>query len=216
MGKKLHRTNETFLTDDELILFDAMFGSNPHVPLLRQVIFCDVFNTKYCHKFDDKELEQVILKFCMTKYFHRYLIQAGEREIECVGLTEKGGELWEKERQSKWEFFCIDAWDTCNPGYRNELSIYSPTIEVVQDFLATARECKLYHLREPVTTSMTELNDYDLVPWKKFNQVYCLTVAWQDEEPEAWIPVNWERYQEKRYWWRTIEELNTFRNESNQ
>jgi hypothetical protein len=216
MEKELHRTNETFLTDDELILFDAMFDCNPHLPLLRQDIFSDVFNKPYCHNFDDKELEEVIVKFCKTEYFHRYLIHAGKREIECVGLTEKGGELWEKERHPQWEFFCVEQWDMGYSNHRNELSIYSLSAEVTQDFLAIARECKLYHLREPMTTSITTLNDYDLVPWKKFNQVYCRTVVWQDEEPEAWIPINWEHYQKKRYWWRMIEELNALPNESKQ
>ena len=56
----LSRTKGTDLTDDQLILLDALFDSRCPVAFLRRNLFCQIFNRREGHSLDDQSLDLVL------------------------------------------------------------------------------------------------------------------------------------------------------------
>lgn len=212
---KFQRTNATNLTDDELILFDAMFyGSVSLKQLRRQNEFEARFNFPYNHQLSDVELERTIVRL-----EERNLLRHEETEhsktdekYNVYTLTPKGGRYWELEREPDWTQYYLDSWYTpdddaivqSNRGKSvGKFSIQSPRLAVVETYMS-----EIFPLMEDELwseqTEITLLHDVCLVPWKCFLDVYELTgySRLSNRTP------NWKLVEEKkRRMWNGVNDL---------
>jgi len=216
MQMDIRRSNETDLSDDQLIIFDVLFDSYCTVNSLKKGGgFSSRFNCA-SHAIDINELKDTLERL-VTDGFMRFKLDVSGRNkqiVTYVGLTEKGGNLWEKERLPIWGKYVIDS----SYHYKGfwELSIVSPTLEVAKDFIEIAQECKMYELMDPNDLTIAEIQGDEtesLIPWKQFDKWYEITSHLSDKtESVNFHQVNWALYESKLMWWRDVKELQTLTN----
>jgi len=211
MKINIKRSHATELSDDELILFDVLFDSYTSVnSLKKEDEFSLRFNYK-SHAMNANELKDTIERFVANGLMRFKLCVHGRNNeiVTYVGLTEKGGKLWEMERLPIWDKFVTDSSYDYN-GFC-ELAIISPNLQVAKDFIKIAQECKLYELSDPIDLEIEELQKEEtkeIIPWKTFDKLYKITSRLSDrtgrESPQD---TNWVLYETKLMWWRTVDEL---------
>jgi hypothetical protein len=96
MKHMLNRTNKTFLTNDELIIFDLMFDIDVPINFLKSgEDFSLMFNYQ-SHSLNTNEVKDTIEKFVKDDLMRLKLgvMPKDNQIVTIVGLTEKGGNLW--------------------------------------------------------------------------------------------------------------------------
>ena len=206
MSSVFHRTGRTRLTDDELMLFDALFDVWVDPDSLRRQHFREFTNLPNEHGLDDTVLGQTLSRLHASGLVRRRRtrVAATGRVLIWLGLTAKGGALWTRERRPDWARYCTDAsWPTRGAD-RWVLSVQSPTLGTARAFLATATDCGLYDA-DPRDVVLRRRKRCRLMPWRVFPTVYELRVPLRGSF--GVVPYNGVEYDRRRVWWRTIAEL---------
>jgi hypothetical protein len=143
-----------------------------------------------------------------------------------------GLELWEQERCPLWDRYIGDSLQSAYIGSRDPadlihedsglilpvLTICSPNYLMIEPFLSTVQACGIW---EPLRNSdrvYSVKNDYidDGPGWggKIFPVMHFLSVPTVTEDDDFWMHLeqkDWDEYEERRIWWRTVSELDTLR-----
>jgi hypothetical protein len=198
------RTHRTALTDDELMLFDAMFDAWDTPESLLPENYRTSHNLPYCHGLDAAALRRVTQALIDGGLLRSRTERGPRGDMTWLALTERGGALWTLEREPLWDRYCIDSsWPTEPDDGSWTLSVRSPVLETAQAFLNAARRCNLHDVDlDRVTVEMKPREA--LVPWRMFEDVYELRT--RVPRPESG-PVDWGLYEKERTWWRTVLEL---------
>lgn len=208
MKSDLSRTGKTKLSDDELIIFDAVFDSSCSIDQLKRKGFDERFNFPYKHSLNDKDLID-----CLDNLKSQNLVRI-KAEINSkksfVELTAKGGKLWEIEREPIWEKYC-EGW-TYSP-YREEnkllLEAVSPSLETLKDYLKVATEINLFGIGKDYKIEFASEKRKFIVGlnWKRFPELHFATLTGNYEEK---IPTKneWDYFYENLNWWGNVHELN--------
>ncbi len=212
MNNKIIRTNQTELSDDELIIFDLLFDSYQSVNSLKKGDNVTIgLNYPISHQIETTELISVVETFVdmgLMK-FKLGFIPEQNQIYPRVGLTEKGGNLWEKERLPDWEKYVADSSSDENGFW--ELSISSPSLKTAKHFMLVVQECKLYELSDPRKFEILENQVKEtepLIPWKTFGTVYEIKSRLSERMGSGNRPLtDWKLYQKKARCWRTVKEL---------
>jgi hypothetical protein len=215
MEEKLKRTNKTNLSDNELILFDVLFDSN--VPI-NALVGGEEFSLRFnypSHDLDVNQLKDTIEKFVRdgSMKYGLAVIPRDERIVTYVGLTKRGGALWENERLPIWERYVSDSSSDFNGFW--ELSIFSPNLEAAKEFLEAAKSCNLYELHDPteILINNIEGKENDLIPWKNFKRMFELKSRLSERiEFESSCTTEWNLYHSQINWWRNVKELDLLKN----
>jgi hypothetical protein len=200
---RFNRTFCTSLSNDELILFDALFDVWDTLESLLPKNFVTAFNLPYTHGLDAGGVRTTI-----ERLIERGLIQSrAERtpstEITWLALTAAGGELWTLEREPAWDRFCDDASWPADPDDGSWLMrIRSPSLETARAAMRTGIRCGLHAVTAQHITEAT--TEEALIPWRRFPIVYELRAPLATPAP---VDVDWARYERERRWWRTLSEL---------
>jgi hypothetical protein len=121
-----------------------------------------------------------------------------------IALTPAGGRLWELERRPDWDRFCIDFSRPEGSRGRWVLRIHSPLAAVAEQFLDAATACGLY---APLASRIARREvRARIVPWKPRQTLAEVRVPLRSVNEPA-RPVDWQRYETLRTWWRSIPEL---------
>lgn len=195
------RSHATNLSDDDLILLDAMFDKRRSLQQLRAVNFGEAINfpPEYIHQLDDYDLRDAMGGLVARGWVD---IERGEsRGRSMYGLTTAGGELWERERQPDWDRYVrSSSWCERIEGLDQWLAeVMSPSVEIAAAFYACDREVKIHK------AGLTILDDYPLLYWKTFPTVYQILAPYSPLMD--WPSVDWEVYEQNRVWWRDLMEL---------
>ena len=127
----LRRHHTSSLTDDEVILLDPMFDS-PHRPrALYRANYQDLFNTPYCHRLNDSDVDAALVKLCEAG-----LVSYSD---ERYGFTAAGGLLWEGERRPPWSMFCSESEGCENDDDVWDVELVAVSRDLGQQFLRTAQ-----------------------------------------------------------------------------
>lgn len=204
---KFIRTNKTNLTDDELILFDALFRSWNTKKFLRQEEFQERLNFPYVHRFSDDELTQIfddLLERRLIKKRQRQRTAKKPKEkLDWFTLTKKGGELWSLEREPNWENYCIEWTSFDESG--SHVKVYSGSQRTLEKYVEFEQEVLQAELTISVEVQFKILENHFLIPWKRFSKVYIANWSlnfikirefqWEDSEycqqkAESWFTVN--------------------------
>ena len=211
MKEMLKRNNNTSLSDDELIIFDVLFDTFAPINFLKCGDDFELMFNHPSHSLDVNRLKDTIERFVKNNLmrFKLNVFPKDDQIVTFIGLTEKGGDLWEKERLPIWDKFISDS----SYDYKGfwELSVSSPSLETAKKFIKIAQECKLYELMNPNDIEVDELRGSDLrdlIPWKTFDKIYEIKSRLSDNDSTENGPeTDWKLYRLKSLWWRDADEL---------
>lgn len=193
------RTDVTELTDNELIIMDALFDRPRPMWHLQDEYFCEEVNfpAEHAHTLDVYELMDVVGRFIARDWLTR---EKRGKEI-WHGLTPAGGELWEIERRPDWDRYVrTSSWSEPTASIPQWIAeVVSPSVEIAVAFWKCDRDVKVEK------AALTILEDYPLVYWKKFPAVYQIIAPYSPLLD--WPSVDWDVYEENRVWWRDLMEL---------
>ena len=205
-GSDLKRTNKTNLIDEELFILDVLFDSSDTFESLVKENYASWHNLPYSH-----DLETGILRDLMDKLIGNGIIRShtsdpGNRVF--YALTEAGGKLWEAERAPDWERYCTDS-STVEENGDWILLVESPSMATATAFVDCANHCLLYGFNQDEfrTTTLIEKN-ISTVYWRTFPTVCSMSVTTYPLPKTT--RANWNEYENKRIWWRSLTELAKF------
>lgn len=203
---KFIRTNKTNLTDDELIIFDALFSWWATKKALRREEFQERLNFPYVHKFTDEELTQVFDDLLEKRLIKKRLSQSSIKpkgKVDYFALTKKGGELWALEREPDWENYCIEWTSFDEDG--SHVKVYSGSQQTLEKYVECEQQVLQAELSISVEVQFKIIENHFLIPWKRFPKVYVANWSlnfskirefqWEDSEycqqkAESWFTVN--------------------------
>lgn len=198
------RTRRTALTDDELMIFDAVFDAWDTPESLLPENYRLWHNLPFSHSLDAAALTDTIQSLLERGLLRSRTEQGPRGKITWLGLSERGGEMWEQERDVPWSRYCSDS---SAPSESDDdvwiLSVRSPDLQTARAFLAVAERCKLYDFdRDAITVGLSPT--HELIPWRGFAAVHELRVPIARRDSGH---VDWVEYEKHRVWWRSIAEL---------
>jgi len=202
------RSGETFLTDDDLLLFDfiALYDV-PFWAMCRDKYQLSI-NSRETHSLDDGALRDVLERYVGQGLLRAKEVQLGVRRgpQQYFGLTAAGGELWERERRPVWNLYCVDSY--CEKG----VDVECLSSAVAEAFVETGKVSGLLdpsvELVQSVRHEPAMHSKVSLIQWKTFSVGYELKFR----APEVRdFDVDWALYESRRTWWRSVEELVTLR-----
>jgi len=206
------RTGRTNLTDDQLLLFDFLFNHWVPFGALCRTDYLVHMNVGYTHTLDDDHLARTLNELHASG-----LITTHPAEHLAYGLTAKGGQLWEVERQPDWDAYCTDISDFGEGYVTGFVTVHAPVLATAEAFLRTAQECGLYicdlNQRNVIRHQAGEISS--VIPWKTFAEEYAIQATLQPGHVFS-RDQDWECYERQRTWWRTIHELTTFHSHKRQ
>ena len=204
MRRRPSRTHGSGLTDDLLLIFDALFDRYDTLPSLLRGNYWSYHNLPYTHDMADHEVGEAIRGLMSDGLVTSRVKRGSKRTITFYGLTAAGGRVWEVEREPRWDRFCVDFSDDAEDGGPGWQVLQSPSAETLWEFLEVAGRCGLEEI-DPSRASMTLHRDYELVPWKTFPAVYELRAPAAEGQPAR--ITDWALYESGRTWWRCVMEL---------
>jgi hypothetical protein len=208
MHNRPYRTGETWLSDDQLVLLDALFkGYKTAVRLLRRSSFNAQWALGYAHELDDTALKSNIRLLCE----HGVLAIKHDCDETRLQITCEGGELWSRERCPVWERYCTDRYKTTLRG-RTLMSVRAISPQMRDEFLDLCPQ-------RPARCKTAVLGSCTLIHWRPATPIYVGVATY--EEPCEWTPEEFTEWAEQerqhlttveqnRSWWRTIRELQRF------
>ena len=208
MRDRPYRTGATWLTDDQLILLDALFDLGAGFGLLRRNVFDVQWNFGYTHALDDDALACNLSWLCV-----RGVLNAeGEGDSVCYRMTSGGGKLWSRERCPIWARYCIARQRPTFQG-RTLMTVVAATPEVRDNFLELQPDYPVDRRRTAT------LVDYRLVAWRPPARVYVGLAIYK--ECHRWTASEsgvravqlheWRaKLERERSWWRKVPELQRF------
>jgi hypothetical protein len=179
---------------DELLLLDVLFDADDTRESLRRANYGAWHNLRDSHGLDDAALARTVRRLRGAG-----LLRVGPRWL---GLTPRGGALWSRARRPRWSRYCTDASFPTADG-RWTLTVRSPSLATARAFLDVAVACGLYDA-DPGAASVLYLPRARLLPWRMFASVHELRVPLAGERT---APPDWDAYERRRVWWRTVAEL---------
>lgn len=190
----LKRSKKTDLTDNELILFDAIFDGDCSFEMLTKDNIREYGHLPYAHDLDDDAL-QALLTELVDKGLLRTFVYAyadDTDDTDYYGLTQKGGDLWEAERNPDWERYIYTR-----QYFEDDLRIWaveSVSLNAAQNYLQVAREGGF---GAPDEVTLVRKPNHLFLPWKTFPLVFEL-YGEASEDLSFAMPLKW---------WRTIPDL---------
>jgi hypothetical protein len=206
VGSDLKRTNKTSLLDEELIILDVLLDSSNTFESLLKENYASWHNLPYSHDLDIGALRELIDKLIGNGILRSANRRPGNKEF--YGLTEAGGKLWEVERAPDWERYCTDS-STMDEDGTWILFVESPSITTAKAFMVCASDCLLYRFNPDEVRTITQLDAHiSTVDWRGFQTVCSISVTtYPFLETHH---VDWNEYENKRSWWRSLTELARF------
>lgn len=200
------RTHATHLSDDELILFDAVFDGMHSFSALRSEEFGMALNfpEEHEHHFADDALQRVLENFVATGLF-RSEVEEEHLKRTFYGLTAEGGRLWELERQPDWMRYINGAWSTPTDWDDMENAPWLVDLESISLEIAKAYWLSEIPEVEMAEVEITRLENSPIVYWKIVPEVYVLGATSPPFKSEPFR--DWEAYEQRRIWWVTLMEL---------
>lgn len=223
---KPRRTHQTALTDDELVLLDALFDKHVYFEHLQADGFHDTFFLGYTHGLSDDHLQRTLDRWVAEAILRTYPHTEGLRPVSKLwgrtkyALTAAGGRLWELERQPKWDRYCTDSYWKDEETGEWWIAVESPSQATARAFLEVPTRCGEESYDLDRATTVTRGGD-SLLSWKTFPKVYEVRAPESAEgifggyDPEYDHPNNRARRREcvedARTWWRDAAELDSLR-----
>lgn len=193
----IERRYMTSLTDEELMLLDAMWDGDCALWMLQKDQYQSMTDLPYCHNLEDETLIETLGILATQGLVRDYLYVYAETEDKrYFGLTPEGGAWWELERKPDWDNFCYSA------ERDGKWFVESPSLETAMNYAQWAYEAG-WGASHPTKLQIIEKPMYRFLPWYDFPVVYELFGILQ---PKTYN-LDLDSYHERRTWWMDIPEL---------
>ncbi|MEL6403200.1 MAG: hypothetical protein AAFR81_02445 [Chloroflexota bacterium] len=193
----IKRRHMTSLSEDELILFDALWDGDCAWWMLTQENYQDITDHSYTHTLSDAELTDTLASLVERGLVRAYLyVYAETDDRRYFGLTPNGGALWELERKPNWERYCYTFLDD------SSWLLESASLATAQAYARWAHDAG-WGAPSRDNLQVIEKRTYRFLPWKDFEVVYTL----QGQSLDATYKLDWEQYEQRRIWWQNLNEL---------
>ena len=207
----LFRTGSTELSDDDLLIMDALFDGGS---LLKNLVqkWLGIQGNMPNHSLSNNELTETLKRWVKFRWltwerktYSFYSRPA--RAYDVISLTSTGGAIWEQERQPIWERYCTDGYRGNNPN-RTMLTVIALSESTRNDFVRYIPE-KVFRC------SMHRLRDQGLLGWRNFESLYVSVLMIEQKNTCSFEEFEQQRTREtereyNRTWWRTVCELQRF------
>ena len=228
------RSYATSLTDDELLLLDAIAL---HYGIASRQMDCEDYsvcmNTRYTHRLENKDLSKTLQSMQIRQYIAALEVDYEDADTRWGiaklgfrwGIREIGLRLWEVERGALWDRYITHWWQ---PRWNDSdeeideesglkapfLCINSPTLSIVQAYLDTiiVSKCDFntpIRSEERIHILRTNYSDYKLGD-RIFPEIHSLFVPTFDLSDDYTCMDN-IFYEERRSWWHTLDDLQSLR-----
>ena len=201
------RTNETLLTESDLIILDVLFNTSCELRFLRDSVFKKQWNLSYSHNLGDVALEDTIASLCQRGI----LVSEIDSDRTLYKLTVGGGDLWSAERCPVWERYCTERYKT-TIRQRTMMTVIAVSASVRDEFLDYF---PMYTARRKAST----ISDFGLVPWHTFGTLYIGVATYSEPRRISMDEIDdyFERCKNQitilnanRSCWRMVSELQRF------
>lgn len=191
---KLKRTGETALSDDELVIFDALFDGDCSFSMLTKDNVREQGQLPYNHSLNDADLRESLNQLVENGLLRTFVYAYADdmEDSQYFGLTKKGGQLWEQERQPNWErYIYVQQYEEDDMLI---WSVESASLAAAQGYMEVAKQAGL---GAPEDLTLVRKPNHQFLPWKNFPLIFEL-YGEATEELDANLPLKW---------WRNIPEL---------
>jgi hypothetical protein len=188
------RTGLTPLTDDELVVCDAIWSRWTAEGFLLDPNQDAALVLPYRHGVAPEQMPRFL-----DGLREREIVAAEESNgMRFLTLISFGGSLWEQERQPVWEAYCTDLTRLVDSVA--SLRIRAVRAEVAQLFFRTGTDAGLW---SPMGEAQRSVDKEALImPWKRGDlMVLTSPLTRVSSRPD------WRLYESRRTWWRTVPEL---------
>jgi len=219
------RTHNTDLSDDALLLLDAIIYFNGWVAdQMSQEDYSFHMNVGYSHSLADKEILHTLEDLRKIG-----VLRKAEQEFDISWFaTEMGGCFWESERQPIWGKFVVE-WHYYAPPYAryddpiahllleatddNPIAVIrSPSQETLRSYYAATEVLDMWKPKVGSEVNIVCSMDFG---WKVFERMHvlCVPILSYSERNESMAATiaRAEDYNRRRTWWRNLQELQTLR-----
>ena len=195
------RTSVTALSDDEVVICDALFDRHTTVELLAADNFSDIMNLPYDVQTKRSDIPGLLSSMC-DRGILRAWTDVRFPSSAYVELTEQGGDLWERERQPAWSSWLCSRTEDVNGEL---LKISAGTAKVAERYLGVGIDVGLFRVADSAPEWKTENAAMIASRWKRGHWV-TLTIPLVGTRFENRQP-DWEQYESRRIWWKSVPEL---------
>lgn len=199
MKMNYHRSRLSEISDAEVMILDSMFDMCVPTSALAAERYSVVCNVDYSHGLSARELDASLARFVTGGILSR----PSEGHL---GLTAKGGALWETERQPDWGIFCAAVEHRGRGDSAGSVDVVAFERPVAEAFLRLAIDCNLY-LGADITKVVWRKQADSLIYWKTDVLPWAATLnirfGPQDERGV-------ERFYDQGWWWSDINGLNEY------
>jgi hypothetical protein len=200
LERHLKRTHVTTLSDDELILFDALWRWDTTYEQLRRDNIGGACNLPQ-HQLSDLELRTTLDHYVDIGWLEREVCQ----RKTFFHLTPLGGAQWEAERTPIWERY---AWYVRRESRRGHpyICIVATKPQIRDELWNLGCYSGHFYFTQRTVRRFT-VPDEGLLGWKQFPQLYVLIASGEhiDYVTRAFTwgkPCrNWHTYERDRTWW---------------
>jgi hypothetical protein len=204
MAKQIQRTGASGLTDSELLILDMAATRGGSRRMYHPDIFPYQFNYP-AHDLTSSQLTEVLNRF------EQECLITGDDFVDCRGesdrevlATDKGGALWETERNPDWSRHLDCRFHGRVDHDRNRISIYGHSPQVCRAYFEAACDCGIVDYRGGRIRYAVGYRQ--LTSWRPAQTVHLLS-AWL-ESWSGWP--DWSRFKMKRCWWHSPDEISKF------
>lgn len=193
------RTGETWLTDEDLILLDALAVQRPE-PRASSLLFCGQ-HLDYWVTYNEDELNHrlIVLR-------DHGILEPSNSDARCLKLTAQGGDMWSRERRPPWQRICRPvslgkSKSQTDKNWVNVVAVYALSESILDDFLRLWPAGWTKQGRRII-------DDPVMLYWRSFPRAYA---GWSDFDSDMQRnPKHRELIEENRTWWGTMSELLRF------
>jgi hypothetical protein len=200
-----NRTRTTALSDDELMIFDAIFDCFQDATNLTSFAYPYQLNLPYTHSLNDNELASFLAAALAAGLVWRKTNIHSGKQFEYFSLSSEGGALWEQERLPNWDRYITTSQRELGLFPTGSQRICGVNESVCRQFAGALFGAGLVTPTGPIRTR----NAYNvrLVPWRNFERVCFLRFPTKDSVHDSLRYTDWNAYNSSRGGWRSLPEI---------
>jgi hypothetical protein len=198
-----NRTGTTALSDDELMIFDAIFECFQDATNLTSFAYPYQLNLPYTHSLNDKALAE-FLAAASALVWRKAVMHSG-KSYEYFSLSTEGGALWEQERLPNWDRYVTSSQRELGLFPTGSQRICGANESLCRQFAGALFGAGLVTPSGPIRTR-TAYN-VRLVPWRDFGRVCLLRFPIKDSVHDPLRYADWDVYNSTRGGWRSLLEI---------
>ncbi|MDB4614286.1 hypothetical protein OAH18_01215 [bacterium] len=206
------RTGTTFLTDDDLLIYDFLTLGWTHISLVRQVDYGFHMNCGYAHSLADADLLDRIHDLAQLRLL-AYRHARRRRRVKpppkgqlpftfafppaIISFNADGADIWEQERCPDW-----DRYVSFRHSEPDEIIVASPSKSAIADCLKLGHAANRFQLTS-TSIKFAFHTTFSLTYWRPFDNIYTVKASCIHRPPGT-ARVDWNLHELNRSWWEKI------------